>query len=87
MAWPKPNYVNPEERGWEAPVVLLVFMAITIVVYGARMWARFSISKNTGLDDFLISIAMLPLIGLTISTVLGKIRSSEQLIMLANLAV
>lgn len=51
--------------------MLFIFFSITILVYVARMWARFTISKNLGLDDFLISVAMLPLIGLTISTVLG----------------
>lgn len=54
--------------------MLFIFFSITILVYVARMWARFTISKNLGLDDFLISVAMLPLIGLTISTVLGTIR-------------
>lgn len=72
LSWPKPNYIDPEERGWEAPIVLIIFMAITFFVYVARMWARISISKNTGLDDILISIAMLPLFGLTITTILGK---------------
>jgi hypothetical protein len=76
FSWPKPNYVDPEERGWEAPVVLIIFMAITLLVYIARMWARLAISKNAGLDDILISISMLPLLGLTITTVLGKSHAS-----------
>ncbi|RAR09048.1 integral membrane protein [Stemphylium lycopersici] len=66
-SWPRPNYVDPEERGWAAPIVLIIFLGITFLVYVARMWARFSISKNTGLDDILISLAMLPLFGLTIA--------------------
>lgn len=74
LNWPKPNYVNPEERGWAAPIVLLVFLGITFLVYVARMWARIAISKNTGLDDILISLSMIPLFGLTIATVLGKTR-------------
>jgi hypothetical protein len=72
LSWPKPNYVDPEERGWGPPIVLLVFLGITFLVYCARMWARLAISKNIGFDDILVSIAMLPLFGLTISTVLGK---------------
>lgn len=74
MNWPTPNYVDPEERGWAAPIVLLVFLGITFLVYVARMWARIAISKNTGLDDILISLSMIPLFGLTIATVLGKNR-------------
>jgi hypothetical protein len=72
LSWPVANHVNPEERGWAGPVVLLVLMGITFFVYVARMWARLVLSKNPGLDDILISLAMLPLFGLTISTVLGK---------------
>ena len=72
LSWPKPNYVDPEERGWGTPIVLMVFLGISFLVFCARMWARLAISKNTGLDDILVSIAILPLFGLTISTVLGK---------------
>ncbi|EMD94642.1 hypothetical protein COCC4DRAFT_147404 [Bipolaris maydis ATCC 48331] len=71
LNWPKPNYVDPEERGWAAPIVLLMFLGVTFLVYVARMWARIAISKNTGLDDILISLSMIPLFGLTIATVLG----------------
>jgi hypothetical protein len=72
LSWPKPNYVNPEERGWEAPVALFVVLGITFVVFLLRIWARLIISKNAGLDDLLMAFAMLPVFGLTISAVLGK---------------
>lgn len=71
LSWPRPNYTHPEERGWEAPIVLLVFLGITTIVYVARMWARLAVSKNAGADDILISISMLPLFGLTISVILA----------------
>ncbi|KAI4681155.1 uncharacterized protein J4E88_005662 [Alternaria novae-zelandiae] len=71
LSWPKPNYVDPEERGWGPPILLMVVLGITFLVYCARMWARLVISKNFGLDDILVSMAMLPLFGLTISSVLG----------------
>jgi hypothetical protein len=82
LAWPLPNYVNPEERGWEAPIVLLVFIGITFLIFLARVWARLMISKNAGLDDILISIAMLPLLGLTISAVLGKTNGCSTMALL-----
>jgi hypothetical protein len=72
LAWPKPNYTNPEDRGWSSSIVLLVFIGITFLVYIARMWARVGVGKNHGLDDTIMSIAMIPLFGLTISAVLGK---------------
>ena len=76
LSWPKPNYVNPEDRGWSSSIVLLVFLGTTFLVYIARMWARLGLAKNAGLDDILMSIAIIPLFGLTISAVLGKCISS-----------
>jgi hypothetical protein len=75
IGWPRPNHVNPDERGWEAPIALLAILGITFLVYIARMWARLALAKNAGLDDILISLSMLPLFGLTISVVLGKTTS------------
>lgn len=56
--WPKPNYVNPVTRGWAAPIILIIFLCITVAVVGARFWARLVISKNGGVDDILVAIAM-----------------------------
>jgi len=72
LSWPNPNYVDPQERGWEAPVILAIVLGITFLVYTARMWARLVISKNAGMDDLLMSVAMIPLFGLTISAILGR---------------
>jgi hypothetical protein len=72
LNWPKANRVDPEEKGWAAHIILLILMGITFLIYIARMWARLVLSKNAGLDDILISLAMLPLLGLTISNVLGE---------------
>ena len=72
LGWPRPNYVNPETRGMGGPVFLGILMGIALLVYLARMWARLIVAKNAGWDDILISCAMLPLIGLTVATVLGK---------------
>jgi hypothetical protein len=76
LAWPRPNYVNPEDRGWASSIALLVVLGITFFVYIARVWARLGIGKNAGLDDILMSLAMIPLIGLTISAVLGRSTAS-----------
>lgn len=72
LSWPTPNHINPEDRGWTSSIVALVFLGIAFLVYIARMWARLGLGKNHGLDDVIMSIAILPLFGLTISVVLGK---------------
>lgn len=72
LNWPIPNDVDPEQRGWGAPIALIVLLCITILVFVARMWARLKIAKNAGMDDILMGIALLPLLGLTISVILGE---------------
>lgn len=79
-SWPAPNYISPEERTWAAPVALSILLVVTVLVYAARMWARLTMTKNTGVDDILISISMIPLIGLSISTILGMSIYSSHLV-------
>lgn len=55
-SWPKPNHINPEERGWEAPIALMVVLGITFLVYILRIWARLVISKSAGLDGYALAI-------------------------------
>lgn len=74
LSWPAPNYVNPETRGWEAPIILIIMLVATTIIYVARMWARLVVAKNYGLDDIIMSISMLPVIGLTISAILGMLN-------------
>jgi hypothetical protein len=75
LSWPVPNVVDPEERGWESSILLIVVFALTFLVYIGRMWARLVVAKNAGMDDILMSVAMLPVFGLTISAILGKSRA------------
>lgn len=52
---------------------MTVLLVLTLLVYIARMWARLVVAKNAGLDDWLMSIAMVIVIGSTITVVLGRI--------------
>ncbi|KAH7357490.1 hypothetical protein BKA66DRAFT_500989, partial [Pyrenochaeta sp. MPI-SDFR-AT-0127] len=70
-SWPRPNHTNPETRGWATPVILIALLLFTVIIYSARMWARLMVAKNAGLDDLLISIAMILVVGSTISVILG----------------
>ncbi|KAI2480389.1 hypothetical protein Ptr902_08570 [Pyrenophora tritici-repentis] len=60
-----------ESKYWREPTILIASLVITLLVFVARMVARCGIAKNAGLDDVLVSIGMLPLIGLRILTILG----------------
>ncbi|KAF2177469.1 hypothetical protein K469DRAFT_603311 [Zopfia rhizophila CBS 207.26] len=70
-SWPRPNYANPETRGWAVPIVLIALLTFTFIVYSARMWARLMVAKNAGLDDLLMSIAMILVVGSTVAVILG----------------
>ncbi|KAH7067848.1 hypothetical protein FB567DRAFT_411952, partial [Paraphoma chrysanthemicola] len=69
--WPKANHVDPVTRGWVVPIFLIASLVFTFAVYCARMWARLRVAKNAGLDDLLISIAMVLVVGSTIAVILG----------------
>ena len=80
-SWPKPNYIDPITHNWAGSIVVLVALAISIVIFIARIWARLVVSKNAGLDDLIMSFAMIALIGTTIAVVLGmeSVRSLQEL--------
>ncbi|KAF2683611.1 hypothetical protein K458DRAFT_304176 [Lentithecium fluviatile CBS 122367] len=71
LSWPRPNYINPDTHDWSGSVIVIVVLALSITVYTARIWARVVLAKNAGLDDLLMSVAMFPLIGVSMAVVLG----------------
>lgn len=72
LSWPAPNYVNPDTHGDAGPILVIIFLALSIITYLARMWARVALSKNAGLDDWIMTAAMVPLIGAAIAVILGQ---------------
>lgn len=74
ISWPAPNYINPTTHDWKGPIILMSVMAFTFTVFTARIWARMVVGKNAGLDDLLMSIAMIPLLGLTVAAFLGEMN-------------
>lgn len=58
LSWPTPNYVDPETRGNALLIINIIFLALCFAAVGARLWARLRILHSPGLDDLLITIAM-----------------------------
>lgn len=54
----RPNFVNPETRGWGIVVLVTLLLALTYIVVLLRLWARFVLAKNAGIDDALIIFNM-----------------------------
>jgi hypothetical protein len=56
-----PNYVDPVKRGPAFIVAVSCILALTYIVVGLRLFARYVLRKNTGLDDILIVINLVRL--------------------------
>ena len=54
----KPNYTNPETSGRGVIAVVAVLLVICYGVVSLRLWARFFLTKNAGIDDALIIFNM-----------------------------
>ena len=66
-----PNYTNPVTGGESVLVVIAVLGALGYVVVALRLWARFVVAKNAGIDDALIIFNMVPLTGFAVAIYLG----------------
>lgn len=58
-SWPKPNYVDPPTHFPTVIIWAAVFGSIAMVASCARIWSRFRLQRNAGLDDWLY-LASLP---------------------------
>jgi hypothetical protein len=58
LDWPSSNYNDPVTRSKAVLVTSCVLGAVMIGVVGARMWARFIIQRNAGMDDWIMVAAM-----------------------------
>jgi hypothetical protein len=57
-SWPAPNLVNPQGRGMVTTVLAAIFTPITIFVVFARLWVRFRLQRNAGVDDWLMIVSL-----------------------------
>jgi hypothetical protein len=59
LSWAtKVNYIDPPSRGWTMPILVSVLLSFTYIIVGLRIWARFGIARNGGIDDALIIFTM-----------------------------
>ncbi|KAF1941081.1 hypothetical protein EJ02DRAFT_378570, partial [Clathrospora elynae] len=66
LAFPTPNYINPETRP-DIPLLLACILGpITILMLFLRLWVRIFHQRNPGWDDWLMLAASIPTIALTV---------------------
>ncbi|KAL6704186.1 hypothetical protein ACN47E_008443 [Coniothyrium glycines] len=70
LSWPAQNTVDPETRPRTVTILAGLLGSLMLLVVGARVWVRTRITRNSGWDDWVMVVAMLPVIGLTINVVL-----------------
>jgi hypothetical protein len=78
--WPPPNYDNPVTRSvvdiW---LVKMVFIVLALFCVSLRLWLRVHVRRWFGVDDVLISLAMV------IFSVLNPSHSLENILMASKL--
>lgn len=70
--WPAPNYVNPVTRGNAVLIVNVSLFAVALLVIIIRLYTRLRISKSFGLDDWLITAAMVPSTTFAVLSILAE---------------
>ncbi|KAF2089621.1 hypothetical protein K490DRAFT_8203, partial [Saccharata proteae CBS 121410] len=71
-AWQTDAYPHGIRRDWSLVIVCAVFFPITVLSVVLRLYARFAIQRNVGLDDIFIISAILPVTGLIITIALAS---------------
>jgi hypothetical protein len=56
--WPPANYVNPKTHGPALLVVNSLFLALSTIIIGLRIYTRVFIQRWFGLDDALVCAAL-----------------------------
>ncbi|KXH37460.1 integral membrane protein [Colletotrichum simmondsii] len=69
--WPRPNYINPENRGPGLLIIEMVFLGIALICLCLRMYIRIVKIRQTWWDDWLMVAGMIFCIGVTICVILG----------------
>ena len=73
-SFPAPNYVDPETHGPGLIVIACLLSSVAVLVVGARLYARFCITKAPGIDDALIVLALIFGVTLSAMVILGNLR-------------
>lgn len=69
--WPAPDYENPDRRGPALLIVQLTILPIALATLVLRMYVRLFIVRRCQLDDWLMCVAMVFGIGVTVCVILA----------------
>ncbi len=56
-AWPKPNYVDPEEQGPDLIVAGMFTLVVALAALGLRLYVRLGVMRKMAMDDWVMVVA------------------------------
>ncbi|KAK6352870.1 hypothetical protein TWF696_004870 [Orbilia brochopaga] len=72
LSWPKPNYIDPDRKGNYLAPLTIIMMVICGIVVTLRLYVRSFILKSFKADDWLIILATLTAMGVSITCILSQ---------------
>jgi hypothetical protein len=70
--WPSPNYKDPSTRGNALLVINIIFLTLVTLSIAIRLWSRFKVKYQSGMDDVMIVLAYVFTIGMTAVVLLAN---------------
>ncbi|KAG4435661.1 hypothetical protein IFR05_008856 [Cadophora sp. M221] len=70
LSWPKPNYIDPETRGYSNVILNIILYIILLGFVSLRIWTRKCLKNAFGRDDTFILLALVPTTGFFIISIL-----------------
>ncbi|KAH6716762.1 integral membrane protein [Leptodontidium sp. MPI-SDFR-AT-0119] len=70
LSWPKPNYIDPETRGYSNVILNIILYIILLGFVGLRIWTRKWLKNAFGTDDTFILLALVPTTGFFVISIL-----------------
>jgi hypothetical protein len=70
--WPSPNYQDPSTRGNALLVINIIFLTLVTLSITIRLWSRFKVKYQSGMDDVMIVLAYVFTIGMTAVVLLAN---------------
>jgi hypothetical protein len=70
--WPNPDYEDPPTRGNALLIVNIIFLTLVTLSIAIRLWSRFKVKYQSGVDDVMIILAYVFTIGMTAVVLLAN---------------
>lgn len=70
--WPTPNYENPVSRGPSLMIIEVITLFLALLALVIRLYVKFGLLRKPRWDDYLMIVAAISAIGLTVTVILAN---------------